>query len=205
MAWFDESGQLRGIIADILTALRLRTGLVFEIQRYPGQRAALVAVKEGKADLVAGGVQDDIWRAYLITTRTWLYNSWVMVGRRTHAQAALNRAVVSLDGQSPDAWLRQQSAELNVKAASWRQGLTFVLEIDADIQGDVLADCSRLRQILANLAVNAIKYTDRGQVTLWVESAGPESGCSSPLYRATIASWHRAAVWGCTSVAAWRR
>ncbi|MEW5560277.1 transporter substrate-binding domain-containing protein [Enterobacter asburiae] len=167
VAWFDESGQLRGIIADILTALRLRTGLVFEIQRYPGQRAALAAVKEGKADLVAGGVQDDIWRADLITTRTWLYNSWVMVGRRTHAQAALNRAVVSLDGQSPDAWLRQQSAELNLKAASWRQGLERVVRGESDMMTMPLIVANTLLDgkeypslhILASIDIDPMRYS----------------------------------------------
>lgn len=167
VAWFDESGQLRGIIADILTALRLRTGLVFEIQRYPGQRAALAAVKEGKADLVAGGVQDDIWRADLITTRTWLYNSWVMVGRRTHAQASLNRAVVSLDGQSPDAWLRQQSAGLNVKAASWRQGLERVVRGESDMMTMPLIVANALLDgkeypslhILASIDIDPMRYS----------------------------------------------
>lgn len=48
---------MRGIIADVLTALQLRTGFNFVIQRYSTQRAALESVNAGKADLVAGVTQ----------------------------------------------------------------------------------------------------------------------------------------------------
>ncbi|QGU87140.1 ATP-binding protein [Erwinia sorbitola] len=123
VAFFDESGKLRGIIADVLTALQLRTGFTFVIQRYPGQRAALKAVKAGKEDLVAGVTQEDIWRSELLTTRTWLYNSWVMVGRAQHVPGAVNPGILSLDGQSPEEWLRKQSGGQPEKVDTWRHGL----------------------------------------------------------------------------------
>lgn len=167
VAWFTPSGQLRGIIADILTALRMRTGLTFDIQRYPGQRAALTAVSEGKADLVAGGTQDDIWRANLITTRTWFYNSWVMVGRSTHGEAALDRAVVSLDGQSPDAWMRQRMPGEDVKATSLRQGLDRVVRGTSDMMTIPLIVANALLgenayaslRILASIDIDPMRYS----------------------------------------------
>ncbi|MEM6160467.1 transporter substrate-binding domain-containing protein [Erwinia sp. P6884] len=127
VAFFDEGHQLHGIIATILTALQLRTGFTFEIQRYPTQRAALDAVKSGQEDLVAGVTQKDIWRADLLTTRTWLYNSWVMVGRKDHVPDALNPTVISLDGQSPEEWLRKRSGRLPEKVDIWRHGLNRVI------------------------------------------------------------------------------
>ena len=150
VAWFSDGGQLRGIIADILTALRPRTGFRFAVQRYPSQRAALEAVKKGRADLVAGGVQEDIWQEGLITTRTWLYNSWVMVGREHHRQGAINPAVVSLDGQSPEAWLRQQSGEINRRVDRWAQGLAQVAGGESDMMTMPL--------IVANAALAGGKY-----------------------------------------------
>lgn len=133
IAFFDKSGQLRGIIADILTALHLRTGFTFDIQRYPTQREALKAVKDGKDDLVAGVTQDDIWLTDLITTRTWLYNSWIMAGRAHYTPGEINPAVVSLDGQAPDVWLRQQSSKQAEKVSTWRQGLDRVVSGESDM------------------------------------------------------------------------
>ncbi|ENA0611544.1 transporter substrate-binding domain-containing protein [Enterobacter bugandensis] len=127
IAYFDERGQLRGIIADVLTALKLRTGFTFVIQRFPTQRAALASVKAGKSDLVAGVTQGDIWRSDLLTTRTWLYNSWVMVGQSHHIPDAVNPGVLSLDGQSPDEWLRKQSGSQPEKVDTWQHGLNRVL------------------------------------------------------------------------------
>lgn len=58
------------------------------------------------------------------------------------------------------------------------KGLEFALHIDADlndaIEGAVVADPSRVRQILANLISNAIKFTVRGRVEARVERAGPD-------------------------------
>jgi signal transduction histidine kinase len=47
-------------------------------------------------------------------------------------------------------------------------GLQFVLELDEQLPRAVLADDRRLRQVLLNLLANAIKFTERGCVTLKV-------------------------------------
>lgn len=127
IAFFDDGGQMRGIIADVLTALQLRTGFTFVIQRFPTQRAALASVKAGKSDLVAGVTQGDIWRTDLLTTRTWLYNSWVMVGQAHSVPGAVSPGVLSLDGQSPEEWLRKQSGGQTEKVDTWRQGLNRIV------------------------------------------------------------------------------
>ncbi|WP_300004726.1 transporter substrate-binding domain-containing protein [uncultured Cedecea sp.] len=175
VAWFNASGQLRGIIADILTALKLRTGLTFDIQRYPGQQAALMAVKEGKADLVAGGIQDDIWRVDLITTRTWLYNSWVMVGHRTRDEAAIDSTIFSLDGQSPDAWLREQTLGKDTKVTSWRQGLDRVLRKTSDMMAMPLIVANAFLSektysslhILAGIDIDPMRYSFGASEQSW--------------------------------------
>lgn len=161
VAWFNESGHLRGIIADILIALRLRTGLNFDIQVYPSQRAALTAVKEGKADLVAGGIQDEIWLSNLITTRTWLYNSWVMVGRSADGKDAPGRSVVSLDGQSPNEWLRQQTQGMNSKVITWRQGLDRVVKGESDMMAMPLIVANNL---LASKEYTSLRILERTEI-----------------------------------------
>ncbi|MBK8228027.1 MAG: response regulator [Flavobacteriales bacterium] len=51
------------------------------------------------------------------------------------------------------------------------KGLALVVEVDGDLPGMLLGDPTRLNQIVLNLAGNAIKFTERGSVTLrarWV-------------------------------------
>lgn len=175
VAWFSAGGQLRGIIADILTALRLRTGFNFSIQPYPTQRAALEAVKKGNADLVAGGVQDDIWREELVTTRTWLYNSWVMVGREHHSPQAFNPVVLSVDGQAPESWLRQQSGDTREKVSGWQQGLESVARGEADMVAmPLIVANARLAdkafaglRILASIDIEPMRYSFGASREAW--------------------------------------
>lgn len=58
------------------------------------------------------------------------------------------------------------------------KGLEIVWSVAADAP-DVVADEGRLRQILFNLAGNAVKFTDRGGVRLSIEMAGEQPEAAS--------------------------
>lgn len=51
------------------------------------------------------------------------------------------------------------------------KGLWFQMSLDANLPRQIIADPSKLRQVLINLIGNAIKFTDRGSVTLKVRSS----------------------------------
>lgn len=53
--------------------------------------------------------------------------------------------------------------------------LDFSLEIRADIPENIKGDELRIRQILSNLLVNAVKYTDEGKISLAVSRASVSS------------------------------
>jgi len=57
-----------------------------------------------------------------------------------------------------------------------RKGLSFVVSIMPDVPPYVNGDAGHLRQVLINLLGNAVKFTEKGGVTLHVSRLGDEGG-----------------------------
>ena len=62
------------------------------------------------------------------------------------------------------------------RANAEAKGLTLVLEIDPETPNRVLGDAQRLKQVLLNLVGNAIKFTERGGVSLRLRPGRGSSG-----------------------------
>ncbi|MDQ1350378.1 MAG: Response regulator [Acidobacteriota bacterium] len=52
-----------------------------------------------------------------------------------------------------------------------KKGLEIIPDVDADIPQEVLGDSGRLHQILLNLADNAVKFTDKGEIFISAQAA----------------------------------
>jgi len=67
----------------------------------------------------------------------------------------------------------QTARALGVKAAA--KGVEVMLDIAPDVPDHVLGDPIRLRQIITNLAGNAIKFTDQGDVVISITAEEPRN------------------------------
>ncbi|WP_243055855.1 ATP-binding protein [Pseudomonas sp. BP01] len=81
LSYFDGSGHFRGITADLLEFISLRTGLRFDVQRASGIADMIARLKDGRADVIAalatGGVTEG-----LQVSRPYLESAFVLVGRK---------------------------------------------------------------------------------------------------------------------------
>jgi signal transduction histidine kinase/NO-binding membrane sensor protein with MHYT domain/ActR/RegA family two-component response regulator len=77
----------------------------------------------------------------------------------------------------------REAAQL-FEAMAREKGLRLIVEIAPDLDGWVVGDVVRIKQILTNLVSNAVKFTARGMVTL---TALPvPDGTSRPMIRFTV-------------------
>lgn len=82
LTFFDNDGNFRGITADLLELIRLRTGLRFDIQRARDVDTMIEQVEAGKADII-GAIAPSVEReAQLNFSRPYLENSYVMLTRK---------------------------------------------------------------------------------------------------------------------------
>jgi PAS domain S-box-containing protein len=63
-----------------------------------------------------------------------------------------------------------------VAARAAEKGLELAYAVDDSLPGTVLGDVARLRQVFANLLVNAVKFTDHGEVVLTISGRPADEG-----------------------------
>ncbi|WAH57078.1 transporter substrate-binding domain-containing protein [Pseudomonas silvicola] len=144
LTFFDRYGNLRGLSADLLELIRLRTGLQFEIGRASSVADMLAQVQQGQADVIAAIIPSEERAHDLQFSRPYLSNSYVLVTARDHpglqdlGQFAGRRLAIPR-GNPLVKWLRQHYPDIHVQ------------ETD-----DAFASLDRLAQGQAEGAVSAL-------------------------------------------------
>ncbi|QJI37927.1 transporter substrate-binding domain-containing protein [Pseudomonas sp. ADAK13] len=79
ISFYTDAGEFRGISADVLAKVALRTGLKFEVQRVNSVREMIEAITTDKADLLVTLTPSDEREAVLRFTRPYLATPFVLV------------------------------------------------------------------------------------------------------------------------------
>lgn len=69
-----------------------------------------------------------------------------------------------------DLWELIESIGITLSAKASQKGLELLCYIRPEVPQHIMGDSSRLRQILINLAGNSIKFTDKGEIIIKVET-----------------------------------
>ncbi len=129
-------------------------------------RTPLTSLRGYAETLLEGGLEDAENRERFVR---------IMRDGAVRLQALVEDLLALAELERPDATLRRESFDLralaaeqleHVREAATRAGLEVVLEPGPGVL--VYADRVRISQALANLVVNAVKYTERGSVRLSV-------------------------------------
>ncbi|MFJ2548917.1 transporter substrate-binding domain-containing protein [Pseudomonas sp. NPDC087612] len=82
LTFFDSAGNFRGIAADLLELIRLRTGLRFEVQRASGISDMIDRLNHDEADVIAAISPSPRRAGTLAISRPYLENSYVLLTRK---------------------------------------------------------------------------------------------------------------------------
>jgi two-component system sensor histidine kinase EvgS len=82
LTFFDSDGNFRGVTADLLELIRLRTGLRFEIQRSRSDDEMIEQIANHQADLIAALLPSAQRETALNFSRPYLENSFVLLTRK---------------------------------------------------------------------------------------------------------------------------
>ncbi|MBW7981657.1 response regulator [Enterobacillus tribolii] len=107
ISFFDSKGTLRGIAEDIITALATRTAVQFIPERYASLHQAQEAIASGEADILINSLYNSASKNGLLTTRTFLFNSWAEVRRKNELKHKGPPRLAVLTGGEPDATLAE--------------------------------------------------------------------------------------------------
>ena len=80
--------------------------------------------------------------------------------------------------------MREVEALMRVQAQG--KQLQLEMKLSADLPDSIIADGTRLKQVLFNLIGNAIKFTEQGLVQVTVQTAGPSPNVLSTPVRFTV-------------------
>ncbi|WP_438284602.1 transporter substrate-binding domain-containing protein [Pseudomonas alabamensis] len=88
LTFFDKHDNFRGIAADLLELIRLRTGLRFDVIRVTSTEEMVRQIREGKANVIAAIAHPKRYADQLSASRPYLETSYVLISKQGDRQPA---------------------------------------------------------------------------------------------------------------------
>jgi two-component system sensor histidine kinase EvgS len=138
LTFFDQQGRLRGVSAELLELIRLRTGLRFVAQRSRNVEALMAQVEAGEADIVAALIPSEERRQRLRFSQPYLLNGYALLSANhpqapqsmadmAHKRLAINRGSALIE------YLRSEHPDIQlVEAEDSFRALDLVAQGEAD-------------------------------------------------------------------------
>ena len=163
LTFFDADGNFRGITADLLEVIRLRTGLRFEIQRVRGLSKMMQMANKHEADIISA-ISPTVSRENTLNfSRPYLVNSFVLLtakGRKAPAsleQLAGKKLALS-QGNPLTEYLRSQYPQITLVETESIYRATELLA-EGEVQGAVNT------LVIANYLLASQMFQDRLQIS----------------------------------------
>lgn len=148
----EKSRLLASFAHDIRSPLISLIGSLEMVEDGPSRAVDHIQLARGAAEALLQLIDDILELSFLGSGELTLHPSPVDLGQLT-------------------ATLSEQ-----VRQSAGRKGLEFRLEQDPGLPPVIEGDRLRLQQVLTNLLMNAVKYTEKGTVTLRIEHTGTADG-----------------------------
>ncbi|MDD0977142.1 transporter substrate-binding domain-containing protein [Pseudomonas fontis] len=180
--FFNEQGQFRGISADLLDIVSLRTGLEFDVQRGGSVQQIADQVQQGNADMLAAFIPSAGRQPRLSFTRAYFTNSFVLVTRISDRHwrsldELRGQGVALISGNFPSDYLKQQYPDIRIVDA--RDSVDALAQVaEGRVSGAIISLISA-RYMISNLyrdalEINSTVGTTPAQVTFATARGSPE-------------------------------
>jgi two-component system sensor histidine kinase EvgS len=182
ISFFDTEGKFRGISADVLEKISLRTGLKFDIRPTKSVAEMFEWIKTGQVDLVAGISPSIERQAELRFTRPFLTSPNVLVTREgpdspTTLDEMAGKTLAVTQGNSAGEYIRQHYPQIKlVNAPLTAEAMEMVAQGKAQggINSLIGARYMISRQYRDRLQITSTVGTDPARSTLATSRDAPE-------------------------------
>ncbi|MFJ2281049.1 transporter substrate-binding domain-containing protein [Pseudomonas sp. NPDC087803] len=163
MTFFDSDGNLRGITADLLELLRLRTGMRFELVRSRSDGDMIEQINQHRADLIAALLPSPQREKTLQFSRPYLENSFVLLTRKssdspTHPTQLKNKYLAIAQGNPMADYLRREFPDIHLTETSDTFGAATLLA-EGKVDGAVAS------LVIANYLISSRIFEHQLQIT----------------------------------------
>ncbi|WP_397453440.1 ATP-binding protein [Pseudomonas sp. NA-150] len=166
LTFLDAGGNFRGITADVLDLVRLRTGLHFDVKRTPSLSEMMKQVSDGQADLIGTMIPSDELESRFSFSRPYLDASFVLVtakvpGAPLHLDQLAGKRLSVTQGSPTQPFLQREYPQVNLlETDNPFQALDLLAQ--GQVQGAVISLVS------ANYFLSSPLFEDKLQMTATV-------------------------------------